>query len=175
MILAVAAAVSLAIAFCAIVLFILVGIVDYQTRKIPNVLVIMGLGLYAMWALVTPGVPVPIDIIVGLALFAFGFVCWLLRFLGAGDAKFMLVCGLFSGLDHLEVFALALAAFGVAVYVLVLVSRRTEVALFLARWGLRGLEETGKIPYGVPLSLALVAAFVSRLGPQLTSIVGPAG
>lgn len=161
---------SLLTAFAAITLFIMVAMIDYQTRKIPNDLVVAGIGLYVLWALSAPAAEPLTDIMVGAGLFAFGFICWMLRLLGAGDAKFMLVCGLFSGLEQLPVFAVWLGLIGVAVYVLVVLTRRVDVTLMLTRLGLRGIEETGKVPYGVPLALATTAAFIARMLPEVAGL-----
>jgi Flp pilus assembly protein protease CpaA len=76
----------------------------------------------------------------------------------------------FSGLDQLPVFAVWLGLIGVGVYLLVVISRRIDVTLMLTRLGLRGIEETGKVPYGVPLALATAAAFIARMRPEIVGL-----
>lgn len=158
---------SLAVSALVIAFLILVALTDYQKRRIPNRLILVGVGLYAVWALVSaPADPVT-DSLVALAMFTFGFICWLLRLLGAGDAKFLLACGLFTGYPALPAFAVALFVAGLAMVVLVMVARREEVRYALSFVRLAGLERDGKIPFGVPLALATIAALLVRLEPVL--------
>lgn len=45
------------------------------------------------------------DLLAGGTLFGVGFLLWLVRALGAGDAKLMLALGLLLGIDGLQIFA----------------------------------------------------------------------
>jgi Flp pilus assembly protein protease CpaA len=95
-------------------------------------------------------------------LFALGLGFWLAGLVGAGDAKLMLLCGLFTGLDHLGHFAIGLLVATLAFYAAMKAAQlpRVEVLLVFAR--LKTFGGLGKVPYGVPLSAGAIYAFLMR-------------
>jgi prepilin peptidase CpaA len=105
------------------------------------------------------------DLAAGSLLFAIGLVLWLLRMLGAGDAKFFFPIGLFVGLFQLFAFAIGLAVGAV----LVSMALQFPVPLPYQSWSvlarLEEIRQTRKVPYGTIMApSALVAMYLRYWG-----------
>lgn len=163
----------------AVVLLLVAAWQDFTTWKIRNWTVLSLVAAYALVALgrwLAPGVggvldtldagsPLAGDLAAGALLFAIGVVLWLLRLLGAGDAKLFLPIGLFVGLSHLLPFALAL----IAGAIVAAVALRFPVPLHYQTWPvlfrIDEIRKTGKVPYGVIMVAAAFFAMYLRYGP----------
>jgi prepilin peptidase CpaA len=155
---------------------------DIRTRRIPNVLIAVGLavalvlraglGLGPLWHGVAGA---------GVALAA-GFPLFALRAFGGGDIKFMVACGAFVGLPLLGLSALFVAAFGGVLAVgvmlhqrlhLVVVLRTMELARNAATLGRSGermtLQDEGAVtaPYGVAIAAGCLLVWFGRAGGWL--------
>lgn len=156
--------VTLSLMAQAAVIALLLGIAWYDVRrfKILNWAVIALLLLYlpAQGALGFPHWQT--DLLAGAILFAMGFVMWLLRGLGAGDAKLMFPLGLNLGQVALVPFALLLLLVSVLLYAVILAADLLKAQRGLAGW-LAGLRRGGRVPYGLVLTLASVPVLGARL------------
>lgn len=102
------------------------------------------------------------DFLAGGTLFGIGFILWLARALGAGDAKLMLPLGLLMGIDGLPLFGILLitctCAFVMASTISLYLKTENSVVLWFSR-----CRETGKTPYGPLLSAAAIPALIGSL------------
>jgi prepilin peptidase CpaA len=111
--------------------------------------VTLHLGISAIGAHLLAGL---IGLLLGFALFAFGFV-------GGGDAKLFAAVLLWLGLKDLMPYALAASVLGGALTLGLLVVRRFPLPQLLARqpWILRLHDDKSGIPYGVALAAGALA------------------
>ena len=147
-----------------------VGIIDLRTRRIPNWLNVSG----ALVALVlagldrTPQVLSPmLGLVAGLGI---GFLLFLMRLLGAGDAKFMGAIGAWAGLSRLPIAFLAMLAGGALVALIWSWRHRMMRATLMSTATMLGSAATGagssspwvghtaagRFPYGVGLGLGAI-------------------
>ncbi len=143
--------------------FLFIGYTDYRTYKITNHQILMMIILFAVWKSFYFDDFFWLDLGVGLALFAVGFVAWLLKGIGAGDAKLFFVAGIYSGYQYAGYFALLLFLTGLFFALLILVARRAEFLPVILFGRLIEIGKTRKVPYGVPLSASTIGALVVRL------------
>ncbi|ANT63766.1 hypothetical protein AYJ57_25195 (plasmid) [Salipiger sp. CCB-MM3] len=132
---------------------------DAKQFRIPNAAVLAMLALYlvAQGALLFPDWTG--DLFAGVLLFALGLVMWLLRALGAGDAKLMFPLGLSLGASGLMPFAILLMLVSILLYIAILISRLLKSERGLGGWFSR-MKTEGRVPYGVPLALASVPVLI---------------
>jgi len=140
-----------------------IAISDFNTQKIRNrhlVFLLMGsLALCAirLWAGETMW-SVLQEAAVAAGLFLVLFVFWMFGKLGAGDVKLLVIVPLIVGIDGSMTFAVGLLVFTSIIYMLtkfpILVPQRWFKTYLL------GLGKTGRIPFGVPISLAAVVALL---------------
>ncbi|WP_158284661.1 prepilin peptidase [Oricola cellulosilytica] len=154
---------------------------DFEKNKIPNNIILFGIGIYifssvsvyfffeihldagetgrssALWAFRPLA-----DTAAGALLLAIGFTLWMLRLLGAGDAKMLFPIGLILGFDYLSIFSLILLILGAATYAIVRIPypRSSGGSRFIER--LMEIRSTGRIPYGVLLAIAFALALGRR-------------
>jgi len=169
-----------------VVLFCLLGyavVSDVRSHRIPNRLVLAGLGfgfIYSafvpfwghhgfLWAL-------------GGAAIGFGvlFPLWLLRMMGAGDVKLMAMVGSLLGVDAVPA-ALAATLIAGAVFSVGFAARRGKLRQMLANVGrilrigsfavatggpvsaaANGWESVGKMAFAVPIATGTVGAVLAR-------------
>lgn len=100
------------------------------------------------------------DVAAGVILFVLGVVFWLLRMMGAGDAKLYLPLGILIGWQGLTAFALLLLP--VSLLFLGLLKVGPRILPQNARIGARLAELRARrtIPYGVPMAAAAIVALV---------------
>jgi prepilin peptidase CpaA len=148
---------------------------DFVSWKIPNRTIFALIGTYAVFAIAryfsgigeTDAISAQqsillSDVAAGLLLFVLGFVLWMFRLFGAGDAKLFFPIGLFVGFDHLTLFAVALAIGAVAVTVALKIPIPIQYHAYRYMARLEEIRSTGKIPYGVLMAAATLAAMYSR-------------
>ncbi len=126
------------------------GVSDIRSRKIPNVTVLVVLGLYVAWAAVNKGVGLAPALIAAAIVFVVTVSLYAFNVMGAGDAKLFSAVALFAGLEHLPILVLATALTGGLMGVVSLASRPTRALVMLT---LRGKGDYGRgIPYGVAIA-----------------------
>ena len=145
-----------------IVYLVYVAITDYSSLRISNRSVMIGLILYPIWVVVGGAADPVTDLIAAALLFGLGFAFWMFRLLGAGDAKFMLVCGALAGLSHLAHFAIALVVVSIAMFIVIKLAARPMFQSLIVMSRLGTIVDTQKAPYGVALSTATIFAFLAR-------------
>ncbi|HET6521571.1 MAG TPA: prepilin peptidase [Geminicoccaceae bacterium] len=103
----------------ALVLGLLLGLLacaaieDVRSRRLPNWATAAIALLYPVHVLASPApVAWPIALAIGAALFAAGALLFAWRVLGGGDVKLIAALGLWSGPEHLALFALVTAFSG---------------------------------------------------------------
>ncbi len=142
---------------------------DVKDRRIPNVAVLVLLGLFVPWALADLGATAissieagGIALVIGVALYAFKVV-------GAGDAKLFAAGALFAGMGYLLYFGVATALAGGVIAGISLAARPQRA---LVMFSLRGKGDYGRgVPYGV--AIAIGGALV--IWGMLTGLVHPFG
>ena len=147
-----------------------VGIIDLRTRRIPNWLNVSG-ALAALLLAGLDGTPQLVSPVLGLAAgLGIGFLLFLMRLLGAGDAKFMGAIGAWAGLSRLPMAFLAMLAGGALVALVwswrqrmlkaALMSTATMVGGAVSGAGTSspwvGYTAAGRFPYGVGLGLGAI-------------------
>ena len=179
----------------AIVLGLLLGLLacaaieDVRSRRLPNWATAAVALLYPVHVLASPvSVAWPIALAIGAALFAAGALLFTWRVLGGGDVKLIAALGLWSGPEHLALFALVTALSGGALALAYLWYERRGWALLvpltaaLAAWRPAGTpapasgvpREAGaadaaarpSVPYGVAIAAGGVAVLYHTLGLQ---------
>lgn len=137
--------------------------IDFQTFRIPNRDVLLLTGLASV--LLVPGVTPDglANLVPGLMLFGLGFAFWLMRAMGAGDAKLFFPLGIIVGWPGMAVFAAALLPFSLLLlaFTRLAARRKTASGRLMTRLGVIGRGRG--IPYGVPLALAGGTAVLWRL------------
>ncbi len=148
-----------------------VAYLDFQYWKIHNRNVLILCGLYAVVAFIglsttdiaSKGFVDPSwDLVVGVLLFALGFVFWALKWFGAGDAKLLFPTGLFVGWDHMMLFSISLLVFAFVFLVLLKLPILHSFAHTRVGFRFHEIATTRKTPYGVVIVLALYVVMYAR-------------
>lgn len=153
---------------------------DVATRRIPNRLLLTGLGCALGLHLLSPSplaslATASAGMGIGLALF---LPFYLLRGMAAGDVKMIAVVGAFTGpTDIFEVAVLSWCAGGVMALLLVLLRGRVRLVLsnlghMLSRTVAPGTQaavptafaSVGSMPYGVAIAIGTVALLIRHSG-----------
>lgn len=160
--------VDIAASGVAVVLLARIAWIDFQTLRIPNRDVLWLVAVTAV--LLLPGVTPAgwANLVPALILFLLGVVFWLLRAMGAGDAKLFFPLGILVGWQGIGLFALCLLPFSLLFLALAkLAAAGKLVQGSSGQGGLAArLAEIGRgrgIPYGVPMAFAATAATLWRL------------
>ncbi|UWQ09879.1 prepilin peptidase [Aliiroseovarius crassostreae] len=134
-----------------------IGIGDFLTHRIRNADVLVLVGLFLLWSATGLFHGLEMHLMSGAVLFVIGYAFWFLRLMGGGDAKLFFPAGLLVGWQGLGLFALALLGFSVLA---LLVVKSGIGASGTGRIGqrLRVIRDSGKVPYGVPIVLAVIVA-----------------
>jgi len=151
--------------FGSIFIFSYAAFKDFFTWKISNATVLAATVSYIPFAvtglLAGPVLSAKVDPISALAaavtLFTIGFVLWMLKMLGAGDAKLMFPVGLFAGWDYLLPFALGLMFFAVIALLVMKLPLPAGLGGTMVGMRLDEIRLSGKVPYGVVMVAALLA------------------
>lgn len=158
----------------AVLLFLYAAWSDFQSWKIPNGVVLALVGLYAVNAVVAlltaddigaalfSSAGIGGHVGAGLLLFALGFVLWLFRLFGAGDAKLFLPIGLFIGWHGMLPFAIFLLIGGIVTLMILRLPMPLQLAHFSVVMRLEEIRTTRKIPYGVIMVAATLTVMALR-------------
>ena len=146
---------ALIFVFC--VIFAIIS--DITSLRIPNIVSIVLVVSFAVYALLG-GIPAvwPHVIIAGV-VFVLLFASFGLGWVGAGDVKFLTALTVWAGPSHGTVFILLFAIFG-GVFALSLIGLRSMLPYYptLAGWPVIGKmsrwARNGLCPYGIPIGLA---------------------
>lgn len=155
--------IDIAVSALSLALLARVAWIDFCTLRIPNreVLLLLALSL----PLLIPGVTQPglANLVPGLLLFVLGVVFWLLRMMGAGDAKLFLPLGFLVGWDGVLIFAICLLPFSLVLLGLMKLAKRGALGSGFVARRLGEIATTRGIPYGVPMAASGFAAVLWRL------------
>ena len=139
---------AVAIALTGILIWAAVS--DIRVRRIPNLSVLVVIGLFALWAIANRGVALSSALEAALVAFVITTTMYAFKVLGAGDAKLFSAVALFAGLQYLPLLAIATALTGGAIAAVSLASRPTRALTMLT---LHGKGDYGRgIPYGVAIA-----------------------
>ena len=146
-------------------LTLLVGaasIFDLRTRRIPNGLLVTGLGVALIWQSLLGGWGGLGDSIIGFGL-GLGLILpgWLLRFTGGGDVKLLAVVGAFVGSPTI-VYAFALS---------MMVGALIAIAYSVFAWAAHGAASP-LTRYGTMMTALLSTGRVSYIRPDAKEAVG---
>lgn len=140
---AIAAAVTAALAWA--------SVTDVRQRRIPNLVVVVLLGLFVAWTAASLGAQLLSGLAAGGAALAVTVALYALGVFGAGDSKLFAAAALFMGLGYLPYFAVATALAGGG---LAVVSLARNPVRAMAIFTLRGKGDSGPgVPYGVAIGL----------------------
>jgi prepilin peptidase CpaA len=130
----------------------IVGVTDIRSRRIPNWLTVSGAAVGVLLVVPT-GLEHLLQALLGFGVaLSVGFLLFLLKTLGAGDAKFLGAVGVWAGLDRLPIAFLAMAGGG---------------ALFALAWSLRQ-----KVFRGTMMSTAAMIGGVASGTGRVAPLIG---
>ena len=131
-----------------------VGMVcDLRSRRIPNVIPLALLGLFAAYAAAGAAWPLTalwVHLGIGAVLLAAGFALYLGGGFGAGDAKLIAIAGVWSGPADLVFFLLGLAA----------------CAFAMSLYALLPFERTRRLRAELPFACAIAPPAISVMIPR---------
>ena len=144
-------------------LFIASAVTDVLWLRIPNVLVLVLVALFALACVLNPPQALVWNHIApAVVVFALMTVLFVLGQMGGGDVKLLAAAVLWAGFSALGPFLIALAVYGLGA-ILIFTVFRAQVAATLAWAGVPvpvSLETGKSIPYGV-----VIAAAALSVGP----------
>lgn len=140
-------------------MFLRIAWVDFHSLKIRNRDVLYLLGPALVLAATRDGAGILADLGAAGLLFALGLLAWLMRMMGAGDAKLYFPLGLAVGWAGLGAYALGLILGSLLLLAVTKAGALFPPGRFRDRLTLFRLRRT--YPYGVPMSLAALVAMVS--------------
>ena len=129
---------------------------DLRSRRIPNVIPLALLGLFAAYAAAGAAGPpagVWVNLVIGVVLLAAGFALYLGGRFGAGDGKLIALAGLWIGPADLSVFLLGLGA----------------CALALSLFALLPFERTRRLRSDLPFAVAIAPPAMAVMIPRALS------
>lgn len=143
------------------VFMLTVMITDFTRFIIPNKLVLALLAVYPVIAFTYGRPEWYYDIGIGFAMFLVGFVLFSMRVMGGGDVKLLAVCAVFVGKDLILPYFMAVALWGGALAIFLLIAR--ELAPFIclklgksAESIMRVFTPGQPIPYGIAIAIAFL-------------------
>lgn len=146
-----------------LVLLARIAWIDFRTLRIANRDVLVLTAVAAV--LLIPGVTPEgwANLVPAFVLFALGVLFWLLRAMGAGDAKLFFPLGILIGFPGLVIFALGLLPFSLVFLLLTRLAKRGLTGQGAVSLRLAEIAAGRGIPYGVPMALAAALAILFRL------------
>lgn len=170
-----------------VVLFVLLvyaAVIDVRSHRIPNRLVLSGLGFALLYSVVVPfwGEHGFLWALGGAAIgFGVLFPLWLLRMMGAGDVKLMAMTGALLGVDAVQTALVGTLAAG-GIFALAFALRHRRIGQMLANIGrmfrqgsvavvmgapvgavaTNGWQSVGKLAFAVPIAAGTIGAVVGR-------------
>ena len=130
---------------------------DLRSRRIPNVIPLALLGLFAVYAAVGAAGPPAVlwvHFLIGAVLLAGGFALYLSGRFGAGDGKLIAIAGLWIGPADLTLFLLGLGA----------------CALALSLFALLPFEKTRRLRSDLPFAVAIAPPAMAVMIPRALSL-----
>ena len=149
--------------FIAIIILLYIGYTDFKYYTISNTQILSMLLLYIIWKIFYYDEYLRLDLEVGFVLFIIGFVAWLAKGIGAGDAKLFFVAGIFSGYQYAVYFAIFLLISGLIFILLMLIVTQINHMPIVLFGRLIEIGKTKKVPYGVVLAVSTIGALIVRL------------
>ncbi|MDX8496403.1 prepilin peptidase [Mesorhizobium sp. VK22B] len=149
--------------------------VDFSTQKIANrdvlMLLCLGLGAQQLFSVQTGSWwDMGLSAIAGLALFVLLFPFWVLRKVGAGDVKLIVVTPFLTGGTDLVVFSLLLLLF--ALITAAVVKNPFMLPQGAFRLYAEHLDRKGVVPFGVPIAIAAICSIVFQIVSRLIGYGG---
>lgn len=126
---------------------------DIRGLRIPNAYSLILLTLFVLTAPILAFPEIGARVVAALAVFAVGFLLFVLRVVGGGDVKILSMVMLFIPTGTLVTFGYVLSASLLLAIGLLGLGR----TLLPVASGLYGFNAKGKLPMGVPIALACVA------------------
>jgi prepilin peptidase CpaA len=102
-------------------------------------------------------------LLAGTLLFGVAFPFWLARQTGAGDVKLLAVTGFVIGMDHVLLLAVLILVFFILMLLAMSYARHVAFIPAAVRKRLADIRRRGRVPYGVPISLAAISVLSIRL------------
>lgn len=124
---------------------------DLRRMRIPNAVSLVCLAVFAVTAAIAPPEDLALRIAVAAAVFAAGFVTYLLGLFGGGDVKMLSALVLFIPVPTLALFAYVFSAAMIVGMALVLGLRRIPAA---HRLGWKSISGSKGIPMGISIAMA---------------------
>lgn len=144
------------------ILVVWAAVTDFMTMTIANRI---SVGLFAAGLVALAASGTPIEVVgahLGAAalVFAIGFACFALGWMGGGDVKFASAVALWLGWSHLLEYAVTFSVYGGLLTLVALFSNRVLDPLPVLKIGfLAHFQEHRRVPYGVALSVAALQIF----------------
>lgn len=146
-------------------LLIYLAYLDFWYLKLPN-RIIAALTLCAvLYVWLSPDRLWQTALLAALLLFAMGTVFWLLRLMGAGDAKLMLPLGILIDLSGFIAFAIGLLGFTLMLYVTIKLASKDPNSQHVVIRRLSEINNQGKVPFGLPLIGATLLVLILQHVP----------
>lgn len=140
---------------------LLVAWEDFLSFRIRNRSVLILLVLYVVFAVSRGSLaPLPLDLAGGLLLFVLGFVFWLLKLVGAGDAKLYFAVGCWISLPNLASWSLLLLLCSLIMLLLVKIPFPMPMRHLSVVMRLDELRKGKQVPYAVPITFATVISLL---------------
>ena len=152
-----------AIILIAIIILFYIGYTDFKNYKIENIQILLMLFLFTFWKIIYFDEYFWLDMTIGCVFFIIGFVAWLAKGIGAGDAKLFFIAGIYSGYEYAGYFAIFLFISGLIFILIKFILRRFEYVPVVLFGRLVEISKTKKLPYGVPLAASTIGALILRL------------
>ena len=153
---------SMAIVLVFPVLVVWAAVTDFMTMTIAN-RISVALVVAGLLALASTGAPLAeFGAHLGAAalVFAVGFACFAMGWMGGGDVKFAAAVALWLGWSHLLDYAVTFSVYGGLLTLLALFSDRVLDPLPVLKVGfLARFQEHRRVPYGIALSVAALQIF----------------
>ncbi len=148
-----------------IIVLVYVAVQDLRYAKIRNEMILLLVGQWFVLSALTGFAHLGGDLAAGGILFVLGFAAWMMRVMGAGDAKLLLAGGLLMGLPGLLPFSVLLIGttiLSVLLFSLVRIAPFGLPPAMAAR--LDVIVSTRRIPAAVPIAIALGGTLLLRYG-----------
>ena len=133
---------------------------DFWYLTLPNRIVLALTLCAALYVWISPDRLWQTAVLAALLLFAMGTVFWLLRLMGAGDAKLMLPLGLLVDISGFIAFALGLMALTFVLYISIKLAGNNTGSHHAVARRLSDINTLGSVPFGVPLIGATLLVLV---------------